>query len=104
MLESLGKTIKTCDFLSPSVELYLEGNSRIKTKIGVLLCLCLLLLALIGFFFFFSKVLDYSGYTVSMNKIYERYHHYSLNTSETVIDFKLMDRLAGDFTDNTYTA
>ena len=77
MIETLKESLKVCDFLSPNVELYLDGNNRVKTKFGGLLCLALLLVASIGFGWFVSEVLNYSNYVVSSNKIYEKFHIYS---------------------------
>ena len=96
--------LKILDFLSHNVELYLKGSNRIKTKLGGFLCVNLLIIAFIGFVYLSSKILDYSDYTVSMNRINYKYHNYTLNTSETVIAFKLMNMYGFDVDDRTYSA
>jgi hypothetical protein len=103
-MSNILEIIKMCDFLSPNVELFIQGNTRIKTRVGGLLCCLLLLLAIVAFFFFFSKVVDYADYTVSMNRVYEKYQNYTINTSETVMAFKLLDGNGFDVDDTSYTA
>lgn len=104
MLKNVALIIKAADFLSPNVMLYFQGNSRVKTLFGGLLCLKLLTLAFAAFFFFFLKLVDYSDYSVSMNKLFEKYHQHMINTSETVVSFKLLEKNGRELSDNTYSA
>ena len=100
----IGNLFKNMDFLSPNVELFLDGSNKIRTKLGGILCMKLMIVSIIGFFFFFSKVIDYSDYIVSSSKIYEKFHNHTLNTSQTILGFRLISQFGTELSDNTYTA
>ena len=72
-MEAIKRAIKLSDFLSPNVEFYLDGNSRVKTKLGGILCILLLIIAGVGFGWFINRVLTYSDYIVSSNKNYQKF-------------------------------
>jgi hypothetical protein len=95
--------IQTADLLSPNTQILFNGSSRYKNVYGGVSSVLLVVLSLIAFTYFCNIALSRLEASTLQSEIFINNPSYTLNTSETLLLFRLSDIGARALPLNTYT-
>jgi hypothetical protein len=95
--------IKHLDYLSRNTQLYFDGSTRYKSTFGGVISILLTLIGGACLIYMFTKIVNREEPVVYENRIFRNSSSYTLNTSENVIAFALVDKGGNEMDDTIFS-